>query len=114
MTPEMQKLLDQMEPEIRRAFLEAIDRITSAAQLVMLEDAIKAGDIERAIAVLQLDRTIFAPLDQAIQRSQLEGGALMLTMLLGLKDPFLAGAWFSVLTAGIHAPKPGHAITRPN
>ena len=110
MTPEMQRLLDQMEPEVRKAFLDAIDRITSTAQKVLLENAIAEGNIEKAVAVLQLGPSFFAPLDRAFAETHYRAGVMALASLPMLRDPFLVGVWLSALTRGTPAPKssPGH------
>lgn len=110
MTPELQKILAQLEPRFRDAFLEAIERITSQAQLVLLEDAIRQGDMQKAVAVLQLDPTFFAPLDRAFSEMHYQGGVATLAALRTLKDPFLVGVWLSALTRDTPAPKPspGH------
>ena len=110
MTPELQKIIDQMEPRFREAFLAALDRITSQAQLVLLEDAIRQGDMQKVIAVLNVDPTFFAPLDRAFAETHYQGGVAALAALGTLKDPFLVGVWLSALTLGTPEPKPspGH------
>ena len=113
MTPELQAILDQMEPAHRKAFLDAVDRITSTAQLALLEDAIRAGDIRKAVAVLQMDATFFAPLDRAYSEAFYRGGAVILAGLGTFTDPFLLGVWLSVLMPDTRAPKPGPADTPP-
>lgn len=109
MTPEMQKLLDQMETEIRAAFEAAIARVTSSAQIALLEDAIRARDAQRFWAVLNMDPTFFAALDMRIQQAFFQGGVAILGGLPMLRDPFLAGVWLSVLMDATHAPKHGPA-----
>ncbi len=112
MTPEMQAALDKLEPEVRAAFVEAIERITSQAQIAMLEDAIAAGDVAKALAILNLDPAFFAPLDRAISEAHFRGGVLILAGLGALRDPFLVGAWLSVLMGDTPAPKRGPGATR--
>lgn len=112
MTPEMKAALDKLEPEFRKAFEEAVAKVTSQAQLSLLEDAIRAGDVAKALAVLNLDPTFFAPLDRAISEAQWRGGVMILAGLGALKDPFLVGAWLSVLTGDTPAPKHGPASVR--
>ena len=112
MTPDMKAALDKLEPEMRRAFEEAIAKITSQAQIALLEDAIRAGDVAKALAVLNLDPTFFAPLDRAIAESYWRGGVMALAGLGALKDPFLVGAWLSVLMGDTPAPKHGLASAR--
>ena len=111
MTPELQAILAQMEPEFRKAFMEAVDRITSTAQLVLFEDAIRQGDYRKAAAVLQMDPTFFAPLDRAFSEMNFRSGATTLLALGAFTDPFLVGAWLSVLMPDTRAPKPSPGNT---
>ncbi len=71
----------KMRPDVRKAFLQAIDDITSMAQIEMVEAAIARGDVQRVMQVLHLGPEFFAPLDDAIRRSFLQGGAYQLSML---------------------------------
>lgn len=71
-------LLEELEPAVARAFLQSIARITSDAQVDLLIAAIKARDIQRAIAVLNLDSAYFEPLDRALRDAYAAGGALMM------------------------------------
>lgn len=107
MTPEMKAALAKLEPEVRKAFEEAIAQITSQAQIALLEDAIRAGDVAKALAILNLDPTFFAPLARAIAEPYWRGGVMILAGLGALRDPFLVGAWLSVLMAATPAPKHG-------
>ena len=50
---DLQALLDQFEPQIRDAFLRAIEDVTSEAQLALLVDAIQRQDVARLYAVLR-------------------------------------------------------------
>lgn len=56
----LQELLDQMEPEVRQAFLDAIDDITDETQVAALEEAIKTGNVEHALSILNLDPVVFS------------------------------------------------------
>lgn len=99
--------LAKLEPAVRDAFLEAIARLTSNAQRALVEDAIRAGDIARAIAALQIDAAFYAPLDRAISEAYYQGGVMALANLPRLTDPFPVGAlcWASMLA--MTAPKAG-------
>ena len=84
---EIEAALERLEPAIRKAFLEAIDQITSAAQLKRLVAAIEAGQIEEAIEALRIEQGFFSPLNDAIRQAYLDGGAIVLAGLR-LKDPY--------------------------
>lgn len=99
--------LAKLEPAIRDAFLAAIGQLTSAAQIALVDDAIRSGNIARAIAALQLDAAFYAPLDRAISEAYYQGGVMALANLPRLTDPFPVGAlcWASMLA--MTAPKAG-------
>lgn len=85
---EIQTLLDALEPEIRRAFIEAIQAITSHAQLAIVEGHLRVGNIEAAIAALKIDPLFFRPLDRAITEAYYRGGVAALAALPKIPDPF--------------------------
>ena len=70
-----------MRPDLREAFLQAIDDVVSISQIEMIEAAIASGDVQRVMQVLHLGPEFFAPLDDAIRRAFLQGGAYQLSML---------------------------------
>lgn len=67
-------LLDQLAPQVQAAFLQSIARITSDVQLAALEDAIRRGDVDGALDILQVGAEYFAPLDRALREAYAEGG----------------------------------------
>jgi hypothetical protein len=73
--------LDKISPKLRQAFEEAIADITSTAQIKMLEDAIKAGDVQRALLAIRLDESFFAPFDRAISEAYYQGGVYQMARL---------------------------------
>jgi len=87
----LQRQIDAMEPVIRDAFLRSIMDIRSEAQMALVIDAIKAGDVQRLVAVLNLDPAFFAPLDRAIQGAYIEGGFRALSGLPVIPDPDTGG-----------------------
>jgi hypothetical protein len=101
------RALQKLEPTIRDAFLAAIAQLNSNAQIALVEDAIRSGNIARAIAALQLDAAFYAPLDRAISEAYYQGGVMALANLPRLTDPFPVGAlcWASMLA--MTAPKDG-------
>lgn len=104
---DVQALLDELEPEIRKAFLEAIDRITSQAQLSTITAHLQAGNVDAAILALRLDPVFFQPLDRAIMEAYYRGGVLALASLPRIPDPFLVEQRFSDLMAATFEPKAG-------
>lgn len=97
---DVQAALDRLEPALRDAFLEAIDRITDAAQLNRLIEEIEAGNIEEAIEALRIEQGFFSPLYEAQRRAYLDGGEIVLAGLK-LKDP-TSGDAFRLGFDGLH------------
>lgn len=95
------KLADELEPQVRKAFLAAVNDIKSEAQIGLLISALEAGDIEGALRVLNLRPEMFAPLDDALRAAYLQGGAAALAGLPTLPDPFPEGALLRALMAAI-------------
>lgn len=89
---EVQALLDELEPEIRKAFLEAVARITSKAQLATITGHLEAGNIEAAILALRIDPAFFRPLDRALTDAYYRGGVAALAALPRISDPFYLAA----------------------
>ena len=110
--PDIQAALDRLEPAIRQAFLDAVDQITSQAQLASLEDAIRAGDWARAVAVLRLDGTFWGPLDRSIEQAFYAGGVLALAGLPKIPDPFPGAGSSSASTDDTRGQRSGFAGIR--
>lgn len=87
----LQRQIDALEPLIRDAFLRSIADMRSEAQLALVADALEKGDVQRLMAVLNLDPTFFAPLDRAIQGAYIEGGFRALSGLPVIPDPETGG-----------------------
>lgn len=85
--------LARMEPEMRKALLEAFQDIRSSAQLSLVIGHLERGDIEAAIAALNLRPEFLAPLDDALGRAFLEGGRQALLALPVLTNPFTVAVW---------------------
>ena len=89
--PTLKAQIDALEPVIRDAFLKSIADIRSEAQFALVVDALERGDVQRLVAVLNLDPTFFAPLDRAIQGAYIEGGIRALNGLPVMPDPDTGG-----------------------
>lgn len=96
--PEVLKALSELEPQMRDAFLQAVQRIQSAAQFELVVGHIAAGRFEEALLALRLDPTFFAPLDRAMSEAYWRGGVAALAALPRLKDPFPAAESCSAST----------------
>lgn len=66
--------------------------------MALVVDALERGDVNRLVAILNLDPTFLAPLDRAIQGAYLEGGARALSGLPVIPDPVTGGKSLSALT----------------
>ena len=87
----LQRQIDALDPVIRDAFLRSIADMRSGAQMSLVIDALEKGDVQRLIAVLNLDPTFLAPLDRAIQGAYIEGGFRALSGLPVIPDPETGG-----------------------
>jgi hypothetical protein len=67
--------LAKVEPELVRAFEEAVQTARNAVVLNILEEAIRRGDVEFAVQILARADYFKAPLDQAIVEAFNAGGA---------------------------------------
>lgn len=108
---EIQKILDEMEPVIRQAFLDAIDQITSRAQYQTVVGHLRDGNVEAAVAALRLDPLFFRPLDRALTETFYRGGVAALAALPKIPDPFQVEQRFSALMDAMTAPLPGQSNT---
>lgn len=63
MADKLAAILARLEPEVRRAFEEAIADLRSAAQLQAVIGHIEAGNIEAALIALNLRAEFFAQRD---------------------------------------------------
>jgi hypothetical protein len=92
---DVQKILDQLEPRIRQAFLDAIGQITSSVQMAAFEEAIRQGDWQRAIQLLNLDAGFWSQMERAISDAFYAGGAFAIAGLPKIQDPFPGAEWSS-------------------
>lgn len=82
----IEDLLDQFEPEIAQAFLDAIDDLRNAADIRRVVAALQAGNIEAALDALHLDTAAFGPLEDAIAKAFAEGGRNTASTFPALRD----------------------------
>lgn len=72
----LRDLLDRLEPQARDAFLGAIQALSNDVAFAQLEDAIRRGNVDAAMAALHLDQAsaYFEPLHRALRDAFTEGG----------------------------------------
>lgn len=80
------KLLAKYEPEIRKVFLESIEKIKSRVVLKKLIAELEINNINGAIAVLDIDFTDFAQLDNILSQTYNAGGVELADYLPALFD----------------------------
>ena len=68
-------ILQNQEPAIRRAFENAIKDIRNGAKLTALRNALRIGDIEGAVAAVEIDNAAFGELRGAILNAYAQTGA---------------------------------------
>jgi hypothetical protein len=87
-------LVDEFEPKLRFAFLEAVADIVARAELGRIVERLEKGDIAGAIDAVHLDPAAFLALDQGIAAAFDAGGASIIGALPTPRDP--AGGRFVV------------------
>jgi len=70
------RLIERLEPRMRRAFEEAIQRIRGRTTIKDVEEALRRGDIDTALRAIPLDESQFEPLRRALRDAFEEGGDL--------------------------------------
>ena len=73
----LERLLAQYDREIAAAFLSAFDRAASAVDRAAVEAALRAGDVARAVTLLQMRDELLAPLAEAIRSAYVAGGTMI-------------------------------------
>jgi hypothetical protein len=82
----LQLLLGEFEPDIRRAFADAITDIRSRITLRTFIERLERQDIQGAIGALHIEREAFGSLETSIARAY-EGGGVWMAEDLRLRDP---------------------------
>lgn len=83
--------LKAVEPQLRAAFIDAVQDIRSSAQLAIVTRAIEESRIADAVRALGADETFWAPLDDAIRAAYLRGGRDAIAALPVIPDPATLG-----------------------
>ncbi|MCC0013875.1 MAG: hypothetical protein H6881_08355 [Rhodobiaceae bacterium] len=111
---EIEDILATAEPAIRKAFIEAIERIRSHAQMRLIIAALEEKNIEAAINILRIDPAIFHALDRAISDAYFRGGVAALAKLPKIPDPFGVAVRFLLSMEGTSALNNGSENTPEN
>ncbi len=80
-------LIDQLSPEMERAFLESIADIKSEIALREIVELLERGDVAGAVEALHIDQAAFRPLSEAVRQAFNQGGMLTVGGLPRLSDP---------------------------
>ena len=67
----------KLEPSIRKAFEQAIQQAAGAVDQRALLELLEAGQIERAVELLRINRAMLFPLDEAIRAGFIIGGTMV-------------------------------------
>lgn len=84
---QFEALLSEFEPLIRKAFLEAVADLRSGVDLGRLIEHLERREIDRAIDALNIDRSAYSRLDEAIARAYSGGGQATTGNMPTLRDP---------------------------
>lgn len=84
---QLEALIDELSPNMEKAFREAIEEIKSEIVLKEVVERLERQDIEGAIAALHIDPAAFRPLSEAIREAFNAGGLLVTKSLPRLSDP---------------------------
>jgi hypothetical protein len=85
---DIQAVLDTFEPQLRKAFLDAVEQVKSVAQMQAIIGHLQTGNVEAAVQALRLDKSFYAPLDRVMAEVFWQGGVMALASLPRMRDPF--------------------------
>lgn len=80
-------LIDDWEPKLRDAFLQAVSRITDSVVVSRIADKLERGDIEGALAAVNIDPLAFRALDAQISLAYEDGGDFVVPRIPALREP---------------------------
>lgn len=84
---EIRKILAKLEPNARKAFYESIRAIRSSTKLNEVIAYLAAGNVEAAVASLNIDKSLLSSLEQAVAEAFWQGGAQALAGLATVANP---------------------------
>ncbi|WP_108482264.1 phage minor head protein [Oceaniglobus ichthyenteri] len=82
-------LLRQFEPQVAKAFLEAVQAQRQAVDLAALIEALERRDIERAVQLLRMNQQALFPLTESLRGAVIAGGqTVAATLPLTIRGQF--------------------------
>lgn len=84
---QLEQIIDNFEPTIRRAFLEAIETIRSDIVIEEIITRLEKGDVSGAVNAVPVDSVAFYPLVEAIWQTYNAGGIAAVSTLPRLSSP---------------------------
>lgn len=84
---QLEQIIDNFEPTIRRAFLEAIETIRSDIVLEEIITRLEKDDVSGAVNAVPVDSVAFYPLVEAIRQTYNAGGIAAVSALPRLSSP---------------------------
>lgn len=84
---QLEQVVQNFEPVIRKAFIEAIETIRSDTVIEQIIERLEKGDIAGAVEAVPVDNAAFNPLEEAIRQTFNAGGIVAITPLPRLKSP---------------------------
>lgn len=84
---QLEQIIDNFEPTIRRAFLEAIETIRSDIIIEEIITRLEKGDVSGAVNAVPVDSVAFYPLVEAIRQTYNAGGIAAVSALPRLSSP---------------------------
>lgn len=84
---QLEQIIDNFEPTIRRAFLEAIETIRSDIVIEEIIARLEKGDVSGAVNAVPVDSVAFYPLVEAIRQTYNAGGIAAVSALPRLSSP---------------------------
>jgi hypothetical protein len=82
----IEKLLEDLQPEIRAAFLAAVDDLKSGVDLRQLYERLAAGDVNGALRAMNLDPAAFGGFAKALEDAYSTAGAATVDRMPRLED----------------------------
>ena len=79
---DINKLVDRFEPDVAAAFLASTARLTDQVRIKDIIAALELGDVERVLALVQMDKGAFEPYERAFRAAYGAGGDAAYTSLV--------------------------------
>lgn len=91
---ELDRLLSSLEPGVRRAFVDAINRVTTTAEMKRVQDYLDRRDIEGLLDALNLSPDYFRDVQHAVDSAFYSGAAYQVSIAASVSSlPFNRRHW---------------------